>query len=491
MVADDTARREAESKLRFQNALLAAQSEASIDGILVVSESGRILSWNSRFAELWGLSGAVMDLGSDEAALRAVRDKLVDPDAFFERVRHLMRHPDERARDEIRLRDGRVLYRYSAGLRGEDGAHHGRVWYFRDVTERHLAAERMAYQATHDALTGLPNRAMFHDRVGRSLERARRDGGYHFAVLFLDLDRFKVINDSLGHAAGDALLTAVAGRLSACLRAADSVARDGQADPGGPADEGGQVIARLGGDEFTVLLDGLRDPADAARVAERVLTAVCQPLEFDGHEMTVTASVGVVVGAARYGAAQEVLRDADAAMYKAKESGRNRYAVFDESLHAAAVTRLRLENDLRHAVARGELLLHYQPIVPRRAVGQPRRVHSRCGGDRAHRAAGTVGVGRGVPAAGGVAAAAGRSAAALAAAADDERQPLAATTGGPRAGPARPSSWRSPRAPSWTTRRGRVTSWPRCARRACGCRWTISAPGTRRSAACTASRWTS
>ncbi|HEX8913424.1 MAG TPA: bifunctional diguanylate cyclase/phosphodiesterase, partial [Humisphaera sp.] len=135
-------------------------------------------------------------------------------------------------------------------------------------------------------------------------------------------------------------------------------------------DDDGAVVARLGGDEFTVLLDGLRDPVDAARVAERLLAAVCRPVLFDGQEVTVTASVGVVAGTPAYRSAAEVLRDADSAMYAAKESGKNRYAVFDDALHAAAVARLRMENDLRRAAERGEFLLHYQPIVSLRS-GDP------------------------------------------------------------------------------------------------------------------------
>ncbi|HEX8911700.1 MAG TPA: diguanylate cyclase, partial [Humisphaera sp.] len=218
-------RERAEAELQHQKALLESQAEASVDGILAVSAEGRILCRNRRFGELWGIPEETLRAGSDAAALDAVRPMLPDPDGFVRRVAELMARPDTTVRDEVRLLDGRVLDRYSAPLRGPDGAAIGRVWYFRDVTDRRAAEDRLRHASLHDALTGLPNRAMLLDRVGRCLDRSRRDPGYRFALLFLDLDRFKVVNDSLGHAAGDRLLTAVAGRLSSCLRGSDVIAR--------------------------------------------------------------------------------------------------------------------------------------------------------------------------------------------------------------------------------------------------------------------------
>ncbi len=229
-----------------------------------------------------------------------------------------------------------------------------------DVTDRRVAEDRLRHDSLHDALTGLPNRLLFRDRVGRCLERAKRDPSYHFAVLYLDLDRFKIVNDSLGHAAGDTLLTTVAARLLSCVRSADSVLcpslvqHDANAQP---------VVARMGGDEFTVLLDGLRDSRDAVIAAERILSAVCRPVEFAGQEIATTVSIGIVVGGPHYASDAEVLRDADVAMYKAKGAGKNQYVIFDESLHAEAVARLRLESDLRRAVERDELVMRYQPIL--------------------------------------------------------------------------------------------------------------------------------
>jgi predicted signal transduction protein with EAL and GGDEF domain len=231
----------------------------------------------------------------------------------------------------------------------------------------------LAHQSRHDALTGLPNRMLLVDRIERCLERARRRGRL-FALLFLDLDRFKVVNDSLGHAAGDQLLLTLAGRLSACLRPTDTVAppelrADNGHDPAAspatppPSSKDASAIARLGGDEFTVLLDEIAAPADALRVADRLLHVIRQPLTFEGNDLYSTASIGVVVADAKYASARDVLRDADAAMYRAKAEGKNRAVLFDATMHQQAVARLGLEHDLRHAIGRGELSLCYQPLV--------------------------------------------------------------------------------------------------------------------------------
>jgi diguanylate cyclase (GGDEF)-like protein len=223
----------------------------------------------------------------------------------------------------------------------------------RDLAELNA---RLQYDALHDRLTGLSNRALLSDRLTRCIQRAKRvaAAGGGFALLFLDLDRFKLVNDSLGHVVGDKLLKAVADRLLQCVRGVDAVCRS-TSEP---------AVARLGGDEFTILLEDLRDPAaDAARVAERIGRELARPCVIEGHEIVTSASIGIAPGGPDYEQAEDLLRDADAALYRAKAAGKNRYAVFDASLHDGALARLTLENDLRHALPRNELLLHYQPIV--------------------------------------------------------------------------------------------------------------------------------
>ena len=211
----------------------------------------------------------------------------------------------------------------------------------RDLEE---SREHFRHAAFHDALTGLPNRALLADHLKLSIERARVRADQLFAVLFLDLDRFKNINDSLGHAAGDQFLIKIAERLECCMRPTDTV-------------------ARLGGDEFAVLLDGLESADDAARVAERVQEELSKPFRINGHEVYTTASVGITLCTAAYDCPENILRDADTAMYHAKENGKARYEIFDAAMHASVVARLRLENDLRRAVENQEFVVYYQPIV--------------------------------------------------------------------------------------------------------------------------------
>jgi diguanylate cyclase (GGDEF)-like protein/PAS domain S-box-containing protein len=215
----------------------------------------------------------------------------------------------------------------------------GLVLNYRDVTERALYEERLSQQAFHDALTGLPNRALFHDR----LDQALRQRGQTVGLLFVDLDHFKVVNDSLGHDAGDQLLREVAQRLAGCLR-------------------DGDTLARLGGDEFTVLMPGV-DPHDAERVARRIERRLEPPFELPGQSVFVTASIGIATGVAHHDRPEALLRDADAAMYEAKARGRSGHAVFDPTMHARAVARLAIETDLRRAIDNHQLELHYQPIM--------------------------------------------------------------------------------------------------------------------------------
>ncbi len=228
------------------------------------------------------------------------------------------------------------------------------------VFERTRAEDRLRHEAFHDSLTRLPNRALFMDRLRRAVSRARRYPGYDFAVLFIDLDRFKTINDSLGHAAGDALLVEIARRLDASLRQDDTVARPGLEEDESAEDN---TLARLGGDEFTVLIEDIRDASDAVRVAERLQKAISAPVNFQGVELFATASVGITLGSSGYAAGEDLLRDSDIAMYRAKALGKARCAVFDRSMHERAVERLRLESDLRRALERQEFRLFYQPIV--------------------------------------------------------------------------------------------------------------------------------
>lgn len=243
--------------------------------------------------------------------------------------------------------DGEERFVHSRGevVRDRDGQARRIVGTVHDVTERKHLEARLEHQAFHDPLTDLPNRAFFTRRLDQALDR-HNGATADFAVLFLDLDRFKLINDTLGHEAGDQLLIAVGTRLRGIVRL--------------PSD----VVARLGGDEFTVLLDDVRDEAEAVGVAERIIAAMTAPITLlETREIVVSTSVGIVRPGPDHHTGAEVLRDADNALYRAKEGGRNRYAVFDASMRAETAERLALEADLRHALERDEMRVLYQPKV--------------------------------------------------------------------------------------------------------------------------------
>lgn len=266
----------------------------------------------------------------------------------------------ERLEYRIRHKDGtwRVLESTSNVLHNPEGQMDGLVIVNRDITERKRAEEMLARHAFYDDLTSLPNRALFLERLGRAISTAFRRSDFNFAVLLIDIDEFKVVNDSLGHAAGDALLVQVAQRLA------------------DPAEEVGDLqntvmrsllfnstLSRPGGDEFAILAEDLRDPSDAVRMAERVQRSLAAPFYLNGHQLVVTASVGIVFGNEKGGNAEDLLRDAEIAMYRAKQAGKARCEVFDHRMHAQAVKRMQLESDLRRAIDAGEFQVYYQPIV--------------------------------------------------------------------------------------------------------------------------------
>jgi len=213
-----------------------------------------------------------------------------------------------------------------------------------DVTDRRQFEQQLVHDALHDVLTGLPNRALFVDRLGHALNRARRNPAYHFAVLFLDLDRFKMINDGLGHAIGDQLLITIAHRLEDCLRPGDTA-------------------ARLGGDEFTILLDDVQDEQIVHEIADRAQQALSASIQLGDQDVFTTASIGILLSSGDYESATDMIRDADTAMYRAKLAGKACAMLFDPAMHIQIMSDLHLEADLRGAIEREELRIHYQPIV--------------------------------------------------------------------------------------------------------------------------------
>lgn len=329
--------------LKFQKALMDCQIETSLDGIAVVSSDRRFLIFNARFVDMWRFPPHIVEARSSEAALEFAREVVVDPVNFSEKIEYLYEHRGDQSRDEVALKDGRVFDRYSAPVTDEDGAYLGRVWYYRDVTEQKQAEANIFRLAHHDHLTGLPNRIAFLERLDHAMKQAARSNRL-VAVMFLDLDRFKTINDTLGHDIGDHLLKAAAERLSACVREGDTV-------------------TRLGGDEFTIVLENLHDIRDAALVAQKILGALAQPFTVKNHEVFVTTSIGITVYPLDDGNSDTLLRNADSAMYRAKELGRNNYQFYVSDMNTKAAQRLKMENNLRRALGRGEFALLYQPRV--------------------------------------------------------------------------------------------------------------------------------
>jgi diguanylate cyclase (GGDEF)-like protein len=337
----ELALRRSESELRDALSLLSATLESTADGILVVDLEGRITSFNASFVEMWALPLSIIEARDDATALAFVLAQLVDPAEFTSKVAELYASPQAESYDTVLFNDGRIIERYSKPQR-VGGEIVGRVWSFRDVTVHRRLEDELAHQAFHDSLTGLANQALFRDRVDHALARIDRSG-MHLAVVYLDLDNFKTVNDSLGHTAGDELLVAATARIRSALREADTA-------------------ARLGGDEFAVLLEDTTGIADAVDVANRLLELLRRPFALAGKEVVVGASIGITLESPGT-SSDQLLRNADLAMYTAKRMGKGRFEVFQPEMHTLAVERLEVEADLRRACERGELILHYQPIV--------------------------------------------------------------------------------------------------------------------------------
>jgi diguanylate cyclase (GGDEF)-like protein/PAS domain S-box-containing protein len=452
--------KDAEREVRKAVTLLESTLESTADGILVVGDGGRVLTYNQRFAEMWRIPKEVLAASADHGLVTHALEQLVDPDHFLRTIDFLYSQPEVESFELLEFKDGRRFERYSIG-RAAEGVAQMRVWSFRDVTarfaaeaalreselryrllfeqnaagvcvsemdstiidcnltfakmlgysrseligirigehyvrpeertelvavladaptlnsveiemirkdgrrmwaltnltlvgdrihstvvdisDRKRAEEQIEFHAYHDVLTMLPNRKLFTDRLTHSLSRARRSGK-SLAVMFVDLDHFKSINDRLGHEAGDELLLEMARRLRANVRDDDTV-------------------ARLGGDEFTIILAELRYPEDAVNVTEKILKAVEQPLLIAGTSIEVSASIGIAIFPDDGNDAESLLRNADSAMYRAKEAGRNTYQLCTDDMKRRAIERLSLETRLRKAISDGQLLLHYQPQI--------------------------------------------------------------------------------------------------------------------------------
>jgi len=311
---------------------------------LLVDAAGDVSFANEYVLELLGyaeeevVGRSWFDLALPEDERAAVRE------SFLDRMRHGIVAPHDEYEIVTARGDRRVVSWNNTVLRDPAGGIAGMASIGADVTESRRAEERLLHDALHDALTELPNRALFMDRLRAAVARLKRRPGYVFAVLFLDVDRFKVVNDSLGHSAGDQFLVDVSRRIAGVIRS------------------GEHTLARLGGDEFAILLDDI-DKDAASRVAERIFAEMQAPMRIGTQEVFASVSIGIAFSGPEYERAEDLLRDADTAMYQAKTAGKARFQIFDGSMHTRAMRLLKLENSLRRAVERAEFVLHYQPIV--------------------------------------------------------------------------------------------------------------------------------
>lgn len=336
------------------DAMLVATLEATGDGILVIDLDGIMVLSNERFLEMWRMQRDEVAGHSFEPMLERGLSQLCEPQAARARLAWLCEQPHARSSELIRFLDGRV-YEWTSHPQLLEDRVIGRVWGFRDVTARAQLEERLAHQAYHDALTGLANREQFRTRVERAYEHTRNHGraADHIALLLLDLDGFKLVNDSAGHAAGDELLVQVAQRLLNATRGSD-------------------LIARIGGDEFGILLERVRNDHDVIVVADRIRSSMREAFSVGGTSMFVGASIGIARGNDSMGAptngevirpTDAIMRNADLALYQAKSRGKGQHAMFEQSLHEAALQRVSLEAQLRRGLQHGEFTLVYQPII--------------------------------------------------------------------------------------------------------------------------------
>lgn len=342
IVCDVTERKQAENALVESERSYRFLSEGIMHQVWTALPDGKLNYVNRRALDYFGCT--IADALGDNWQAMVHREDL--PGCLNCWHHSLETGADYHVEFRLRRADGEFRWHDARATAARD--QNGRIvnWYgtSTDINDKKIAEAKLSHLARHDALTALPNRAAFMDYLARAVARASLDRDSRFAVLFLDLDRFKIINDGLGHIVGDKLLVAIAERLQTCVRPGD-------------------IAARLGGDEFTILLGDIADADEAARVAERVQRALAKPFLLDNYEVFTSASIGVIVSDEIARQPEDFLRDADTAMYRAKERGKARYEIFDREMRACNSTLLQIENDLRRAVEREEFTVFYQPII--------------------------------------------------------------------------------------------------------------------------------
>ncbi|MDR3490832.1 MAG: EAL domain-containing protein [Gammaproteobacteria bacterium] len=331
-----------ERTLQLEQSLSVARGtlESSADGILVINESNKIIDYNNILIDMWKISKSMLDLKDGAALLEYIASQMENSEQFLKLLQELSLQPDVVKLDKLKTVDNRYFEHYSQPYK-QNGKLAGRIWSFRDITKRALLEDKLHYYATHDELTGLPNRAMLADAIVSAISKAKRDNTL-VGIIFFDLDRFKLVNDSLSHSIGDELLKQVGIRLSPCVRAMDT-------------------LARLGGDEFVLVVPAIADKRDMARIAIKILAKFAEPFLLLKHKVNVTPSIGISIYPIEGKDPEELLRHADIAMYRAKTLKGNQFQFYTKEIGKQSMERLEKESDLRQAIANNEFFLLYQP----------------------------------------------------------------------------------------------------------------------------------
>jgi diguanylate cyclase (GGDEF)-like protein/PAS domain S-box-containing protein len=319
---------------------LRATLESSADGILVVDNQGKIVDYNNKFIEMWKIPQSVLSAKNNELLFEYASSALDDAKTFNEKLHEIANDQQLVNFDLIRFKDGRVFERYTQPYKLNEQTV-GRVWSFRDITQHIFLEEKLAHQATHDELTGLPNRVLLVDRIKQAMLRSKRDRT-RVAILFFDLDRFKLINDSFSHQAGDEVLKTVSKNLCAVCREQDT-------------------LARIGGDEFVMVLQDLKTVENIVDIADKLLSTINKPFIISHKEITMTTSVGISIYPQDGDKIEVLMRNADLAMYHAKELGANQIQFYTSELNQRSLKRLEQESELRIAILNNEFFLYYQP----------------------------------------------------------------------------------------------------------------------------------
>jgi len=336
MVAERT------ESLQRSLSLLRATIESSADGILVLDLNKKIVDYNMQFVIIWNIPESILEKQDGDLLLKHMLEKLQTPDELLNQINYLYKHNDDSSVQIIRFINRKILECCSQPHR-VNGVTVGRVWSFHDITQQSYLQQKLEYQASHDSLTNLPNRVLFNDRTQQAIAIASRHES-NFAVLFLDLDRFKLVNDSLSHQVGDELLKTVAIRLSKLLRKVDT-------------------LARLGGDEFVMIIPDLAKKGSIVNVAQKILMSFEKPFLIAGREITMNTSIGISVYPTDGLNINTLLRNADLAMYQAKELGGNQFKFYTDNLNQQNHYRSTQEIELQRAITHNEFTLVYQPQI--------------------------------------------------------------------------------------------------------------------------------